>query len=147
MSKAPLGIAGLLTLAGLLYFGVPFVGCWQMKHRFDRYIHVQVEMSSCGAGPSQEPLRPCLYIFSFEGADTSEDIQFAGADLHHSYIPETRTYNVTGIGRIIHLSNVIDLSPTNIVFKGQTLPRGTQPSLVFVKSNGQLLSGYCDVGR
>jgi hypothetical protein len=42
-------------------------------------------------------------------------------------------------------SNVVQLTSANLVFKSQSVPRGTQPNLVFVRSDGQLVSGYCDV--
>ena len=145
MSKMWLGIAGLATLAGLLYVCAPFVGCWYGQHRFNRYVHVQVDLPSCEEGPSQP--RPCRYVFSFEGADTREAVQFAGADLHFSFNSETQTYTAEGIGKIINRGNVIDLGLTHVAFNSHNLPRGTQPNLVFVRSNGHLVSGYCDVSR
>ena len=136
-------VIGVLLLAGLFYVGRPFLGCWYNHHRFEQYVHVQIDLSSCGEAPSD---RPCRYIFSFEGADGPEAFQFAGADLHHSYDQVKRTYIVGGAGRVAYRNNVIELASTNVLFNNQSLPQGsTQPILALVKNDGQLASGYCDV--
>jgi hypothetical protein len=141
----PLLVVGVLLLAGLLYIGGPFLGCWYHQHRFDRYVHVQIDLPSCGEAASGLVSRRCRYIFSFEGAKGPEPFQFAGTDLHYSYDSAKRTYMVSGVGRVANRNNVIELVSANVLFNNQPLPRGTQPVLVFVKNDGELLSGYCDV--
>jgi hypothetical protein len=145
MTKIFLFIVGVLLLSGLFYLGVPFIGCWYHHHRFDRYVHVQVDLPSCGETSSELNSRPCRYIFSFEGAEEPAALQFAGADLHHRYDQDKRIYIVSGVGSVSHRNNSIQIAPTSVLSNNQALPRGTQPCLVFVKNDGQLMSGYCDV--
>jgi hypothetical protein len=136
---------GVLLLVGLLYIGRPFLYCWYNQHRFDRYVHVRVDLSSCGETALGQGSRPCRYIFSFEGVEGPDVFQFVGTDLYHSYDSAQRTYIVSGVGRLAYQSKVIELSSTKVLFNGVLLPVGTQPVLVFVKNDGELLSGYCDV--
>jgi hypothetical protein len=42
-------------------------------------------------------------------------------------------------------NNVIGLASGNVLFNNQPLARDTQPVLVFVRNDGELVSGYCDV--
>jgi hypothetical protein len=145
MTKDLLLVVGVLLLAGLLYVGGPFLDCWYNHHRFGRYVHVQIDLPSCGEAASGQVSRPCHYIFSFEGVEGPEAFQFAGTDLHHSYDRTKRTYMVSGVGHVANRNNVIELASANVLFNKQPLPRGTQPVLVFVKNDGELVSGYCDV--
>jgi hypothetical protein len=145
MRKTLLLAGGIVLLAGLLYIGEPFLSCWYNHRRFDRYVHVQIDLPSCLEAAPGQVSRPCRYIFSFEGAEGPEVFQFAGTDLHHSYDPVKRTYMVSGVGHFANRTNVIELAPTTVLFNNQPLPRGTQPVLVFIKNDGELVSGYCDV--
>src|ERR1700741_945285 len=129
MKKTLLVIVGVFLLAGLFYLGAPFIGCWYNQHRFNHYVHVQVDLPSCEEESSGRPSRACRYIFSFEDAEEPGAIQFAGADLHRSYNQDKRTYMVSGVGSVSHRNNVIQLASTNVLFRNQSLPRGTQPSL------------------
>lgn len=145
MAKTLLLVVGVLLLAGLLYIGGPFLGCWYNHHRFGRYVHVQIDLPSCGEASSGQVSRPCRYIFSVEGAEGPGAFQFAGTDLHHSYDRAKRTYMVSGVGHVTNRNNVVELVPANVLFNNQLLPPGTQPVLVFVKNDMELVSGYCDV--
>jgi hypothetical protein len=144
-SKTLLVIVSALLLAGLFYIANPFLYCWYTYHRFNRYIHVQIDLSSCGIASSAPGSEPCRYLFSFEGAEEPGALQFDGAGLRHSYDQTSRTYSVNGVGRVANRRNVIELASSNVLVNDQSLPRATQPVLVFVRKDGQLLSGYCDV--
>jgi hypothetical protein len=144
-SKTLLVIVSALLLAGLFYIANPFLYCWYNYHRFNRYIRVQINLSSCGIASSGPVSEPCRYIFSFEGAEEPGALQFDGAGLRHSYDQTSRTYMVNGVGRVTNRSNVIELASSNVLVNNQSLPRTTQPVLVFVRKDGQLVSGYCDV--
>jgi hypothetical protein len=144
-SKTLLVIVSALLLAGLFYIASPFLYCWYNYHRFNRYIHVQIDLSSCGTASSGRDSEPCRYLFSFEGAEEPGALQFDGAGLRNSYDQTSRTYMVNGVGRVANQSNVIELASSNVLVNDQSLPRATQPVLVFVRKDGQLLSGYCDV--
>ena len=144
-SKTLLVIVSALMLAGLFYIANPFLYCWYNHHRFNRYIHVQIDLSSCGTASSGPVSEPCRYIFSFEGAEEPGALQFDGAGLRHSYDQASRTYMVNGVGRVVNRSNVIELASSNVFVNNQSLPRATQPVLVFVRTDGQLVSGYCDL--
>lgn len=137
-------VLGLL-MAGLLYIGAPFLACAYYRHRFNHYIHVQVELSSCEAEPPVMVSGPCVYVFSFEGAEKPEAIQFEGTELRHTYNQSKRTYTVGGLGRIGYQGNLVQLGLTKVFANGRTIPRETQPSLVFVRQDGKLTSGYCDI--
>jgi hypothetical protein len=102
-------------------------------------------MSSCGAASSRPVSDPCRYIFSFEGAEEPGALQFEGAGLRHSHDQTRRTHMVNGVGRVGNRNNVIELASSNVLVNKQLLPRATQPVLVFVRNDGQLLSGYCDL--
>jgi hypothetical protein len=52
---------------------------------------------------------------------------------------------VNGVGRVANRSNVIELASSEVLVNNQSLPRATQPVLVFVRKDGQLVNGYCDV--
>lgn len=144
-SKTLLVIVSALMLAGLLYIANPFLYCWYNHYRFNRYIHVQIDLSSCGTASSGPVSEPCPYIFSFEGAEEPGALQFDGAGLRHSYDQTNRTYMVNGVGRVANRSNVIELASSNVLVNNQSLPRATRPVLVFVRKDGRLVSGYCDV--
>jgi hypothetical protein len=144
-SKTLLVIVSALLLAGLFYIANPFLYCWYNYHRFNRYIHVQIDLSSCGTASSGLVSGPCRYIFSFEGAEEPGALQFDGAGLHHSYDQTSRTYMVNGVGRVANRSNVIELASSNVLANNQPLPRATQPALVFVRKDGRLVSGHCDI--
>ncbi len=144
-SKTLLVIVSALLLAGLFYIANPFLWCWYNHYRFNRYVHVQVEVSSCGAASPGTVSHPCRYIFSFEGAEEPGALQFDGAGLRHSYDQTRRTYMVKGVGRVANRSNVIELASSNVLVNNQSLPRATQPALVFIRNDGQLVSGYCDI--
>lgn len=143
--RNPLAIVSVLLLAGLFYIGEPSLGCWNNHYRFNRYVHVQIDVASCGAASSEPIADPCRYIFSFEGAEEPGALQFEGAELHQSYDQRKRTYMVYGVGRVANRSNVIELASTTVLVNKQSLPRATQPVLVFVRNDGQLVSGYCDI--
>jgi hypothetical protein len=145
LSKTLLGLVSALLLAGLFYIANPFLYCWYNYHRFNRYVHVQIDLSSCGTASSAPGSEPCRYLYSFEGAEEPGAIQFDGAGLRHSYDQTSRTYMVNGVGRVAYRRNVIELASSNVLVNDQSLPRATQPVLVFVRKDGQLLSGYCDV--
>jgi hypothetical protein len=144
-SKTLLVVVSALLLAGVFYFANPFLYCWYNYHRFNRYIQVQIDLSSCGTASSEPGSEPCRYIFSFEGAEEPGALQFNGAGLRHSYDQASRTYMVNGVGRVVNGSNVIELASSNVLVNNQSLPRATQPALVFVRRDGQLVSGYCDI--
>ena len=144
-SKTSLVIVSALLLAGLFYIANPFLYCWYNYHRFNRYIHVQIDLSSCRTASSGPVSGPCRYIFSFEGAEEPGALQFDGAGLRNSYDQTSRTYMVNGVGRVANRSNVIELASSNVLVNNQSLPRATQPGLVFVRKDGQLVSGYCDI--
>jgi|SRR6516162_11027278 hypothetical protein len=143
--KAFLVIVSRLMMAGLVYIGGPFVGCWYNHYRFNRYVRVRIDISSCGGESSEPVLRTCRYIVSFEGAEEPEMFQFQGADLHLTYDSKKRTYMVEGAGRIENRNNVIELTTSNVLVNKQTIPQASQPVLVFVRSDGRLLSEYCDI--
>ncbi len=144
-SKTLLVIVSALLLAGVFYIANPFLYCWYNYHRFNRYIHVQIDLSSCGTASSGPGSEPCRYLFSLEGAEEPGALQFDGAGLRHSYDQTSRIYMVNGVGRVANRSNVIELASSNVLVNDQSLPRATQPVLVFVRKDGRLVSGYCDV--
>jgi hypothetical protein len=78
MTKTLLLVVGVLLLAGLLYIGAPFIGCWYNHHRFGRYVHIQIDLPSCGDAASEQVSRSCRYIFSFEGAEGPEAFNSLG---------------------------------------------------------------------
>lgn len=49
-------LVGLSLGAGVLYLLGPVVGCWYNEYRFNRYVHVQVDVPSC-AWSCQRPSR------------------------------------------------------------------------------------------
>jgi hypothetical protein len=131
--------------AGVLYLLGPVVGCWYNEYRFNRYVHVQVDVPSCAAELSETVSGPCRFIFSFDGELQPKAIRFEGSGLRYSYDTDKRTYNVSGLGRVINGSNVIELAASKVLFNGQLLPRATQPVLCFAKRDGGLVSGYCEL--
>lgn len=144
-STTLLVVVSALLLAGVFYIANAFLYCWYNYHRFNRYIHVQIDLSSCGTTSSGAGSEPCRYTFSFEGAEEPGALQFDGAGLRHSYDQASRTYMVNGVGRVANRSNVIELASSNVLVNNQSLPRATQPALVFVRKDGQLVSGYCEI--
>ena len=143
--KRVLVSVALLLAAGVLYVLGPVAGCWYNQYRFNRYVRVQVDVPSCAAQPSKSVSEPCRFIFSFDGELEPKSIQLEGSGLHYSYDTSKQTYNVTGLGRIIHGSNVIELAASKVFFNGQALPRATQPVLCFARKDGRLVSGYCEL--
>jgi len=138
-----LGSVFLVTVA--LFVLGPQVGCWYNEYRFNRYVHVQIDVPSCGSALSEPVSGPCRFIFSFEGEMEPKTFQFDGSSLHYSFSTTNRTYNVTGIGRVINGSNVIELAASQVFFNNQPLPHATQPSLCFARKDGRLVSGYCEL--
>jgi hypothetical protein len=136
---------GILFLVGTLYIVSPFVGCWYHAYSFNHFVRVQIDLPSCGTTLSEHESGPCRYILSFDDEREPRAIQFDGASLHYSYDQAKQTYEVSGVGRIADRRNVIEFAPSSVLVNGQPLPRASQPILVFVKKDGQLVSGYCDI--
>jgi hypothetical protein len=143
--KRVIVLAALVLGASILYVFGPVVGCWYNEYRFNRYVHVQIDVPSCAATLSEPVSGPCRYIFSFDAEREPKAIQFEGNGLHYSFDSTKRTYNVTGLGRVINRSNVIELAPSQVLFNNQALPGASQPSLVFVGKDGHPISGYCEL--
>ena len=144
--KRVMGLAALVLGASILYVLGPVALCWYKEYRFNRYVHVQIDVPSCGATSSEAVSGQCRYIVSFDGEREPKAIQFEGSGLHYSFEPTKRTYNVTGLGRVIARSNVIELAPSQMLFNNQVLPRASQsPVLGFVRKDGHLISGYCEL--
>ena len=138
--------AALVVGAGILYVLGPVVGCWYKQYRFNRYVHVQIDVPSCGATLSEAVSGQCRYIFSFDGEREPKAIQFEGSGLHYGFDPTKRAYKVTGLGRVIARSNVIELAPSQVLFNNQVLPPASRsPVLGFVRKDGHLISGYCEL--
>jgi hypothetical protein len=135
----------LLATVVVLYVLGPVVGCWYNEYRFNRYVHVQINVPSCGAALSEPVAGPCRFIFSFDGEMEPKSIQFEGSGLHYSYDTTKRTYNDIGIGCIINGRNIIELAASQVFFNSQSLPRATQPVLCFARKDGRLVSGYCEL--
>jgi hypothetical protein len=138
-------LVGVLLMAGVLYALSPVLGCWYNEYRFNRYVHVQIEVPSCGVTLSAPRSGSCRYIFSFEGEKEPKAIQFQGTGLHYTYDPAKRTYIVSGVGRVVSRGNAVELAESQVLFNGQSLPRATQPVLGFVRKDGHLVSGYCEL--
>lgn len=89
--KTLLVIVSALLMAGLFYIANPFLYCWYNYHRFNRCIHVQIDLSSCGTASSGQDAEPCRYLLSLEGAEEPGALQFDGTGLRHSYDQTSRT--------------------------------------------------------
>src|SRR5258707_8703447 len=121
------------------------VSCWYKEYCFNRCVHVQIEVPSCGETLSEPVSGTCRYIFAFDAEREPKAIQFEGRGLHYSFDTTQRTYNVTGLGRVINRGNVIELAPSHVLFNNQALPRASQPSLVFIRKDGRAETGYCEL--
>jgi|SRR6266404_4833701 len=139
-------LVALALAASILYVLGPVALCWYKEYRFNRYVHVQIDVPSCGETLSEAVSGQCRYIFSFDGEREPKAIQFEGSGLHYGFDPTKRAYKVTGLGRVIARSNVIELAPSQVLFNNQVLPRASQsPVLGFVREDGHLISGYCEL--
>lgn len=137
--------AAIALAASILYVLGPVVGCWYNEYRFNRYVHVQIDVPSYGTGLSEPVSGPCRFIFSFEGEMEPKTIQFEGSGLHYGFAAAKRTYNVTGLGRVTNRSNVIELAGSQVMLNNQALRGASQPSLVFVRKDGHPITGYCEL--
>ena len=139
-AKGLIVLGCVLLFAVLVYIVGPFLGCWYNEYRFNRYVHVKIDLPSCARSSE-----PCRYVFSFEAEKEPEAFQFEGAGLQHSYDRTKRTFSLSGVGSVINRNNVIEIDSSQVRIGNESLPRATQPMLIFVRRDGRLLSGYCDI--
>jgi hypothetical protein len=142
--KRDLMFAALVPVAIIIYVFGPVAGCWYKEYRFDRYVHVEIDVPSCGAMSSETASGPCRYIFSFDAEREPGAVQFEGSGLHYNFDRTKRTYTVSGLGRVLNRNSVIEIAPSQVLLNDQALPRASQPQLIFVRKDGHAITGYCE---
>lgn len=112
-----------------------------LVQRFDRYIHVRIDIPRCSRTISDQPTC-CVCVAAFEGKRSPSDIKFIGNDLSYKYDEQERTYLVSGNGIITDGKNTIELRKGRILLNGRDVPDASIPIRVLLTEAGDLQNMY-----